>query len=126
MSTEWPNKNGQVKDNMVDGPVGDDKPERVDTLHHILAGEYRRAVLQYLVSTEDGVASIESLIDHIVEEENLADSREDVALRFHHVTLPKLAHAGLIEYDQRSATVRYRDDPLFEDKLETPAQLQER
>ena len=113
---------------MVEGPAGDDEPERLDTVHHILAGEYRRAVLQCLVSSEDGVVTIESLIDHIVQEEDLADSRGDVALQFHHATLPKLADAGLIEYDQRSETVRYRDDPLLADELDplTPTQVGER
>ena len=71
------------------------------------------------------MASLVELIDYLVVQE--ADSVDDldtdeVAIALYHTHLPKLADVGLIDYDVRSRTVRYRDDEAIEaclDRLTT-------
>lgn len=40
--------------------------------------------------------------------------RKRVTARLHHSTLPKLADAGVVDYDPRTGTVRYRGHPLVD------------
>ena len=103
---------------MVSSPTPSDRDSRLDSMFSVLADERRRQVLQYFRSTGDDVASVENLVDYAVERGGSGSDRERVALRFHHATLPKLGDAGCIEYDARSDTVRYREDPLLERVLD--------
>ena len=90
----------------------------LDSLFELLANRHRRRLLAYLVETDDGVATFSELIDHVagVDSED-ADERE-VAISIHHTHLPKLADEGVVEYDDRSETVRYRGGPLVADWLD--------
>lgn len=77
----------------------------------VLANQRRRRLLAYLHDKDGDVASFAELTDYLVVGE--ADSVDDldtdgVAISLHHTDLPKLADVGLIEYDTRSQTVRYR------------------
>lgn len=89
------------------------RDDSTDALFSALANKRRRHVLQYFQSSSDDVASLEELVDAVPRDER-TDGRKRVALRLHHVTLPKLEDAGLLEYDARSNTVRYRGNPLLD------------
>ncbi|WP_227378588.1 DUF7344 domain-containing protein [Haladaptatus halobius] len=86
-----------------------EKPQRpngipIDTVFSVLSNEHRQVVLTSLLR-ENGPVSVEALIDHIVREvcpvdESRPDKlRTSMAVRLHHVHLPLLHDAGMIDYD---------------------------
>lgn len=81
----------------------------IDRACSVLATDTRRAVLAYFDASAAQTASLDDLAEYVVTRQSDALSREQVRLRLHHAELPKLADAGLIDYDVRSATVRYRE-----------------
>lgn len=70
------------------------------------ASRYHHTVLQYFRTHSTAVATVDELAGYISDQQDGA--KRQVAIRLHHVTLPKLAAAGLIDYDTRSNTARYR------------------
>lgn len=80
----------------------------LDSLFGVLADRRRRRLLAYLAGTDDGVATVSELADHVAADD--ADP-ERVTVSLHHAHLPRLEDAGIVEYDARSETVRYRGDP---------------
>jgi hypothetical protein len=82
-----------------------------------LSGTRRRLVVHYFVTTGRDAAPVEDVVSHLVEREGTAGDRERTLVGLHHVTLPKLEEAGVVEYDARTETVRYRGDPLVEECL---------
>ena len=90
-----------------------------DLLFELLADRRRRHILQCLTDQPDGVAEFTDLVDAVVghESETDAGDRETVRTSLYHVHLPKLAEAGVIDYDMRSEAVRYSEQPLLEECL---------
>lgn len=96
----------------------------------ILSVEYNRYVLQYFQESAGQVASMEELAEYVATRESksgcvLSHSEESgrsnpdrVAIRLAHATLPKLADAGVVDYDRRHHTVRYRGHQQMEPYLE--------
>lgn len=90
----------------------------------VLANEHRRLILSYLAETDNDVTTFEDLVDHLLvhEAEAVDDlTDESVAIALHHIHLPKLKEAGLIEYDTQSETVRYQADDMVEASLNVTA-----
>lgn len=80
----------------------------VDAVFAALADEDRRSVLAYL--QDAGEATVEELSTAV--DERASDPRggthgRDALVRLHHVHLPKLSDAGLVEYDRTSGQVEY-------------------
>lgn len=98
--------------------VGNKGSVPFDTIFELLADHQRRCVLSYLKNTSDDVVSRRELASHVSTQIPDAVSEEHVAARLHHTVLPKLDGAGLLEYDPRSATVRYRAHPGVESCLD--------
>ena len=90
-----------------------------DLLFELLADRRRRHILYCLTDQPDGVAEFTDLVDAVVghEPETDAGDRETIRTGLYHVHLPKLAEAGVIDYDTRSETVRYSRQPLLEECL---------
>lgn len=62
----------------------------------------------HVVRTVGGVGrpyDIETVVESLVESEVETADRESVEIQLYHSHLPKLAAAGLIEYDWRSGTI---------------------
>lgn len=105
------------------------KPQTTDqspelTLSQIfaaLSNRRRRVLLECFRRTEESVERTD-LVEYVVACESSSESREDhrerVAIDIHHTHLPKLSGMGLVEYDERSSTVRYYGHPLLESILE--------
>lgn len=93
------------------------RDERLDVLFTALADAQRRHVVRYFQSTESDVASVADIIDYTVEKASEPPRRDRLETTFHHVTFPKLADLGVIEYDARSRTVRYCGSPALERTL---------
>lgn len=92
--------------------------DQLDAAFSTLADEHHRHVLRYFLQTDDDVASLEDLVDHVLARADSAGDWERLACRFHHATLPKLDDAGFVEYDPRNNTVRYRPDSVVERLLD--------
>ena len=108
-------------DSGVELPAVGEQRSSVDESLSLLSNRRRRDVLYCLSETK--VASIESLATAIVAREVSVpaervspDDRERLLIDLYHTHLPKLADRGLIEYDQRSGTVRWS---TVSDELET-------
>jgi len=95
-----------------------------DAAFSTLADEHRRDVLRYFSQSGATVASVDDLVDHAVERDGTPRERDHVRLAFRHATLPRLAESGVVEYDERSGTVRYRADPTIERLLGLVVELE--
>ena len=93
--------------------------ERLDTLLHILSDRYRRQLLYYAVEEEQDVLQHSEVVDHLIRwnSDLGAADRDPLQARLHHVVLPKLADAGLLDYDTRSKTIRYRGDSCLDEYI---------
>lgn len=96
-------------------------PDRKDELLTTLADARRRAVLAYLRDSPDDVATVGTLTDDI--DEAAHGGKELTAVRLVHSDLPRLDEAGLVEFDEKSLTVRYAAAPDVEQMLTVIAEL---
>lgn len=83
----------------------------LDELHSSLANERRRLVLSYLVTHSDEVLSVEDLVDVVAGCETPQvgphSQRTRIEIDLYHAHLPKLADAGIIDYDPVAETAQY-------------------
>lgn len=93
-----------------------------DSIFDLLRNRRRRLVCAYVVTSAEDVHELDGLADRITEWERESgaapaqdDLRDRIVVDLHHCHLPKLADAGLVEYDARSNTVRYRDSGFGDD-----------
>lgn len=95
----------------LDALGSDADPESVAP---VLADDRRRTIVT-LVRAENGAVTREALAHELASLEAAgapAASRvEDVTLQLHHRHLPKLADAGLLEYDRADGTITYEGPP---------------
>ena len=94
-----------------------DRDNPIDAALRALADERRRLSIRYLVETPEGTASFDEIQDYVTAYGADDTDPREVAIELHHVHLPLLTEADIVEYDPRSKTVRYRTDPLLEDVL---------
>lgn len=110
--SEWPRPRGEIDS------------ARLGTAFHVLSDRRRRYLLYRLVSTADGVAERSELVDAVrafeMADGDTADvpTEEACGADLHHRQLPRLDEAGVIDYDARQGTVRYRGTPTLEEWLE--------
>ncbi|QLK27291.1 hypothetical protein HYG81_06730 [Natrinema zhouii] len=101
--------------------AGSEDSNLIDSSFIALSDPYRRSLCRYAMRTEATRVTHEELVDYVVErtpEPVAADAdRRTVAIKLRHVHLPKLAEAGLIEYDHQSGVVRV-DRATIADRLE--------
>lgn len=103
-----------MTDSPSDDGSDDSRRERLDELFEALADTQRRQVVRYFQRTEDDVASIDDLVDFAIETGSTEATRPQLEQTFRHLTLPKLADLGVVEYDTRSGAVRYHGSPALE------------
>ncbi|WP_202932535.1 DUF7344 domain-containing protein [Halorussus salinus] len=98
------------------GDSSADRPaERVtlslDATLELLANHDRRAVLSYLREGSDRTATVDELTDYLVERRTVRTgerpARSHVRSTLHHIHVPKLVDAGVVDYDPRTEEVRY-------------------
>jgi len=98
------------------GPVPDFGEAMVtpsqDTVFELLAKEQRRHLCQYLSGTDERILSLTEIAEAVAP--RVESSEERLAVTLHHQHLPKLDGAGMVDYDSRSKTVRYRGQPSIE------------
>lgn len=102
--------------------TGTDGPSRDGTLsepecHELLASECRQALLEWLAAASDRRHTLESLASAVSSSDDM-DQFQAVSLSLHHVHLPKLDEADVLDYDPNSKTVEYREAPRVERLVE--------
>jgi hypothetical protein len=97
-------------DEADDRPVGDVSLS-LDTTLEILANRDRRAVIEYLRDSPGHTATINELANHLVsrkaEQATEHPGHDHVQTTLHHIHVPKLVDAGVIDYDARNQEIRY-------------------
>jgi len=97
-------------------------PSRDGTLsesecHELLASESRQALLEWLATASDRSHTLESLASAVSSSDDM-DQVQAVSLSLHHVHLPKLDDADVLDYDPNSKTVECRASNWTERLLE--------
>ena len=105
--------------------AGTTRNERIDdnSFAHVLSGlssKYRRLVVTFFMNTEAESISLTELAEYVATEQSDdgTASLTEIKIQLHHRTLPKLAAIGVLDYDARTTTVRYRGDSTLEDVQE--------
>lgn len=91
----------------------------VDMMFEVLANQTRRGICQYFLTNDTPSAEIDDLASYLTGHDLIdvdADC-EQITTGLIHVHLPKMADAALLDYDDRTQTVRYRGHPSLEQVL---------
>ncbi|WP_324664623.1 DUF7344 domain-containing protein [Haloarcula sediminis] len=89
------------------------------TRHRLLADEQRRSVIESLLTAGRGDTTLDAFAARLQRAgHGQVDSRQHLRCRLHHVHLPMLADAGLLEYDGETKRISL-DGPRA---LPTPAE----
>ena len=97
-------------------------PGSLDEIFQLLANQTRRELLVYL-GNRDGSVELEELVEYLSTAVDWGDSpleptkSDDIAIRLHHMHLPKLADFEIVDYDRPDGVVRYRENPVVEEVL---------
>lgn len=86
----------------------------------------RREVLEFFAERSIQRVGFDELVDHLAETRTSAGEpgdRDRIALRLHHVHLPKLADTGVIEYDADTGDLHYQPDGDLEHFLEVTQRI---
>ena len=87
---------------------------RIDDAFSALADEQCRRVLLHFDGSDSLVEPFEDLVDAVADGDGEPTDRDSAAIRLHHVTLPRLADVGAVEYERPYDAIRYRGDPILE------------
>lgn len=94
----------------------------LNAILELLAHHDRRLILRFLSEAPDHTATVDELVNHLIEEETeqtgKRPGRDQLKMQLHHTHLPKLTEAGVVEYDTRSQELRYWRHERLEDILE--------
>ncbi|WP_090619199.1 DUF7344 domain-containing protein [Natrinema salaciae] len=96
-------------------------PREIDDLLNLIANHRRRSVLSYFRDSTADVTSVSTLANEISDQ--CPGDAERVARQLHHSALPRLADAGVVDYDARSNVVQYRGHTELEILLDGIADL---
>ncbi|WP_135822394.1 DUF7344 domain-containing protein [Halostella litorea] len=104
-----------------------DIPLSLDAILDILANHRRRFLLEYLWDQPENVGSFEEATKYTVlkmgRKQGVQPNHDDVQVDLQHHHLPKMADAGVIEYDIRSQTIRYHENERLETAYERVNEL---
>ncbi|ADB63572.1 hypothetical protein Htur_4803 (plasmid) [Haloterrigena turkmenica DSM 5511] len=94
----------------------------VDAVFELLASNQRRDMLHVLRDDPEKTATVTELITHLMDQEaqrtGTRPGRDQLEMTVHHIHLPKLTDAGIVEYDARSQELRYWPDKRLEALLD--------
>ena len=98
------------------------RPIQMDERFDALARTDRRAVIQFFRDESTEEVTLDDLVTSIVDGSYWDTDKSHARLCLHHSTLPKLADAGILDYDPRSKTVSYRGRPAVEQLLDAASE----
>ncbi|MCU4740669.1 DUF7344 domain-containing protein [Natronoglomus mannanivorans] len=114
----------------------DQSPELTLTQIFTALANHRRRVMFECFRQYDDSVERSNLVDYVVtsesdsgtsdeeKEKEEEELHEQVAMDIHHNHLPRLTEMGLVEYDDRSTTIRYYGHPLLEAILEATTEAE--
>lgn len=113
---------GATESIQLDGPV---VPNSFDLVIDILSSLGRRAVLYYLAfeCDSDPTITLETLVEELrrlagrVSEDSWYTSEQAFRVSLVHVHLPRLAEAGIVEFDLDAKTIQYQPNHALEDVI---------
>ena len=90
----------------------------------LLRHKQRRAIIRYFNQKTADCTSVDDLVEYLASSDSKRGATsvghsERITIGLLHNHLPRLADAGVLEYDQRSETIRYWGDSRLETLLET-------
>lgn len=105
------------------GTAARDDSERsasLTTVFDLLARGPRRQLLYWLHRHDDRTVTLDALVQRLEEYGSTgpADDSSSLRVSLHHVHLPKLDDAEVVDYDREKGEVRYRGDPRLADLIE--------
>lgn len=74
----------------------------------ILADDHARYTLYGLLSEDGKVFGYDEVSEFLLEHYPDTDDLEEHKILLHHKTLPRMAEKGIVDFDPRSETIRYR------------------
>jgi len=77
-----------------------------------LAHGRRRSVCEVLAAADREFLPLEELSERVASIDESGTDERTARIELHHVHLPKLDEAGLLEYDHELNTVHYENDPV--------------
>lgn len=96
----------------------------LNTIFDLLSAARRRYLLYYLLEVDSEVAELEAAVNAVYKQEVAGMepedhvSREEVRIELHHMHVPQLADAGVVDYDPRHGTIRYTGQPALAEWVE--------
>lgn len=107
-------------------------PHSFDTVVDVLSSPQRRAVLYHLAFEREGAptVSLETLVEELsrlatsIGEESWDTSEQALQVSLLHVDLPRLAEAGIIEFDLESRTIQYQPNPALESVMKQVMEME--
>ncbi|MFH5801156.1 hypothetical protein [Haladaptatus sp. CMAA 1911] len=90
----------------------------LSTASKLLTKPTRRAVIQHFSARKTPTAELSELVDYVHETVETVTNPKQARITLVHQHLPKLAEHEVIDYDERSETIRYRDEKHLEHLLE--------
>ena len=107
---ESDDSDGQSSETCHQRPVGSTSLS-LDATLEILAHHDRRAIIDYLRDTDDQTATISELANHLASQKakqsHERPGNDHIRTTLHHIHMPKLVDAGIVDYDARSQEIRY-------------------
>lgn len=92
---------------------GTDERDRLDDLFETLADEQRRILVSFFADEKTNTFSVDELVTALcrrMDEKTGTRQRRNVEIDLRHRQLPKLAEAGIVEYETERNVVRYLAD----------------
>lgn len=113
---------------IADDPQLPEIPLSLDAMLDLLANHRRRCLLRYFIEDSKNTAVFEDIRRCVIKQESIMrgeqPNHEDVQVNLQHHQLPKLADAGVIEYDVRSQEIRYRPNERLEQLFEQVSEFE--
>lgn len=123
----WADEGGGINDaapNLASRTRLSDVSEHHDVIFDVLSVARRRYLIYYLLAVDGNVVEFETAVNAVYQyevggaEPDDDVPRENVRIDLHHVQVPRLVEAGILEYDRRQGTIRFRGDPALEEWAE--------
>lgn len=100
-------------------PTDTPRIEPLDEFLRVLSSQYCRAALSYVRESPESAAIVDEIAEAIADRRGV--ETDDVLVRLHHWVLPKLEDAGVVDFERRTDTARYRGRPEVEAMLDVIA-----
>lgn len=123
----WSGDEGEINEGRKSRPSimrRSDVTEHHDTIFDVLSVARRRYLVYYLFSVDVNVVEFEAAVNAVCKYEAAGTESDDdtprrnVRVDLHHTQIPRLAEAGLLDYDSRQGTIQFQGGPALEEWAE--------